>query len=190
MKWMLENFLAKQDNPYLHCLCCFERAIVDVCACFLRSEFEARKDAMGPTGFGNTPVAEDKSSDFWGSAWSNLSTGWNSFTESASTFATYTSEKAQKAGSSFQENVWKPTSEKVHSCSSFRNITYILTSSNVSTWSLNSTLCHYLFVYSYTHTYTHTHTPVFHTHTLHMLSVTCTYVHMYIFTHSQHKVCS
>jgi ADP-ribosylation factor GTPase-activating protein 1 len=77
-----------------------------------KSEFEARKDAMGPTGFGNTPVAEDKSSDFWGSAWSNLSTGWNSFTESASTFATYTSEKAQKAGSSFQENVWKPTSEK------------------------------------------------------------------------------
>ena len=60
-------------------------------------------------GFGNTKQQDQDSSDFW----SSFSSGWSSFTDSASNFASSASERAQKLGNQFQDNVWKPTKEKV-----------------------------------------------------------------------------
>ena len=80
-----------------------------------RSEFDVRRDAVNYSngGFGNTKEEEQESSDFWGSFSSGWSSGWSSFTERASNLATNASERAQHLGSQFQENVWKPTKEKV-----------------------------------------------------------------------------
>ena len=64
-------------------------------------------------GFGNTKEQEQETSDFWGSVSSGWSSGWSSFTETASNLAANASERAQKLGNQFQENVWKPTKEKV-----------------------------------------------------------------------------
>ena len=79
--------------------------------CVCRSEFDVRRDAVNYSngGFGNTKEQEQESSDFWGS----FSSGWSSFTETASNLAANASERAQHLGSQFQENVWKPTKEKV-----------------------------------------------------------------------------
>ena len=63
-------------------------------------------------GFGNTRE-QDKESDFWSNVSAGWSSGWSSFTDSASNFAAGASERAQKLGNQFQENVWKPTKEKV-----------------------------------------------------------------------------
>ena len=80
-----------------------------------RSEFDVRRDAVNYSngGFGNTKEEEQEASDFWGSFSSGWSSGWSSFTERASNLATNASERAQHLGSQFQENVWKPTKEKV-----------------------------------------------------------------------------
>lgn len=75
-------------------------------------------------GFGNTVPQQKKEDDFLNTAMSSLYSGWSNFTVGASKFAsaakegatklgTQASQKAVELGHSFNENVVKPTHEKV-----------------------------------------------------------------------------
>ncbi|XP_036388040.1 ADP-ribosylation factor GTPase-activating protein 1 isoform X2 [Megalops cyprinoides] len=75
-------------------------------------------------GFGNTVTPQKKEDDFLNSAMSSIYSGWNSFTVGASKFAsvakdnttkfaTQATQKAAELGQTLNENVIKPTQEKV-----------------------------------------------------------------------------
>lgn len=67
------------------------------------------------TGFGNTPVKPEKEdSEFFSNTWGSISSGWSSFTSSAS-------EWASNAGTAIQENVVKPSSEKASKLGTYLN---------------------------------------------------------------------
>lgn len=75
-------------------------------------------------GFGNTVTPEKKEEDFLNNAMSSIYSGWSSFTVGASKFASYAKDntsklanqatlKATELGQTINENVIKPTQEKV-----------------------------------------------------------------------------
>ncbi|CAL1526913.1 unnamed protein product [Lymnaea stagnalis] len=76
------------------------------------------------TGFGNTPLVDDKKDDFFDSTLSTLSSGWSTFalgatkfasaaTEKAAQLASTTAKKTKELSATVTESVIKPTAEKV-----------------------------------------------------------------------------
>uniref|UniRef100_A0A3P9AR43 ADP-ribosylation factor GTPase-activating protein 1 n=1 Tax=Maylandia zebra TaxID=106582 RepID=A0A3P9AR43_9CICH len=84
-------------------------------------------------GFGNTVTPEKKEEDFLNNAMSSIYSGWSSFTVGASKFASIAKDNATELGQTLNENVIKPTQEKVTlmfevvhlvvGCSAFRHET-------------------------------------------------------------------
>uniref|UniRef100_A0A3Q4MNP6 ADP-ribosylation factor GTPase-activating protein 1 n=1 Tax=Neolamprologus brichardi TaxID=32507 RepID=A0A3Q4MNP6_NEOBR len=64
-------------------------------------------------GFGNTVTPEKKEEDFLNNAMSSIYSGWSSFTVGASKFASIAKDNATELGQTLNENVIKPTQEKV-----------------------------------------------------------------------------
>ncbi|XP_020559172.1 ADP-ribosylation factor GTPase-activating protein 1 isoform X3 [Oryzias latipes] len=64
-------------------------------------------------GFGNTVTPEKKEDDFLNNAMTSIYSGWSNFTVGASKFASIAKDNATELGQTLNENVIKPTQEKV-----------------------------------------------------------------------------
>ncbi|KAG2461496.1 ARFG1 protein, partial [Polypterus senegalus] len=64
-------------------------------------------------GFGNTVNSQRKEEDFFNNAMTSIYSGWSNFTVGASKFALAAKENATELSQSINENVIKPTQEKV-----------------------------------------------------------------------------
>ncbi|XP_048877752.1 ADP-ribosylation factor GTPase-activating protein 1 isoform X3 [Brienomyrus brachyistius] len=64
-------------------------------------------------GFGNTVTPQKKEDDFLNNAMSSIYSGWSSFATGATKFASVAKDNAAELGQTLNENVIKPTHEKV-----------------------------------------------------------------------------
>eukprot|EP00794_Sanderia_malayensis_P004584 gene4584-5186_t len=80
-------------------------------------------------GFGSSPNPSDERTkkSGWDSAFASFQVGWDVFASGAQQFASVASEKAAKLGSTLNESVIKPTSNKVHEGKIFDDVTSSMT---------------------------------------------------------------